>query len=933
MKRKFRYLAFLMVIFLLLPAVPIKAGEQLGETDFESGKGLPWHIVESNTGEMDFEIKDGKYVITIINPGGASNGGEDRWDCQFRHRGLTIVAGHQYRVRYEITPSNSGKYYTKIGNMKGDVELWHNMSNGYDLDATWDPISIGAGETKKVDLTFTANQSMEVAEWAFHLGGDGQYTQGGCFPAGTVITFDNMSLIDLSSDENDYHEPETPERHAIMVNQLGYFTGAAKKATMLADGTKGISFEVLNDKGETVFEGESVPMGDDMDSQDTVHLLDFTGFDDKGTFRLRAEGDRESCEFTIGDSKAYSALLYDSLNYFYQNRSGIAIDKQYITSGDASGLARAAGHASDNATIEGSGQKQDVTGGWYDAGDHGKYVVNGGISVWLLQNQYEVSLRTGTSVAYVDGTMSIPENNNGCPDILDEARWELEWMLTMLVKDGENKDMVYHKVHDAKWTGLGIAPAEDTEERVIKAPSTAATLNVAACAAQGARLWKDYDEGFAAVLLDTAKRTYEAAKAHPAMYAPLESSEGGGAYGDDDVTDEFYWAAAELYLSTGENDYYRDMARSSWYLKIPVSLSGGEANGTFGSFDWGHTSALGTLSLALGEDKMNLSSVSSEIKNAIIEAADLYISTENEQGYGQPYRQSWISWRDNDEGYVWGSNSFVVDNSVIMAYAYILTGDKKYYNGVVSGMDYLLGRNPMDSSYVTGYGSTTSIYPHHRYWAYQIDEKYPMAPCGVLVGGPNSGMEDPWVQGSGWKKGMIAPAKCYMDNIEAWSVNECTINWNAPLAWVTGFLTGYSEDGIIVGSTGNGNGITIAPETEYKERTTEDGKTEDKNTEKQTEKKTTETSAKNDSLDNKKDDTSSGIKGKTDSSDDGSYNNGKDSVKNNSAEKSETSAKTNWLLIIGIILGFILLFTGMILFFVYRMTKLKMNNSNNDNNK
>ena len=191
----------------------VSAGEQLGQTDFENGVGLPWHIMESGTGQMEFEIKDGQYVITIVSPGGASRGGEDRWDCQFRHRGLKIVAGHQYKVHYEITASNSGKYYTKIGNLDGDLELWHNMSTGEgDFNNTWDLIQINAGETKKVDVTFTPSQSLDVAEWAFHLGGDGQYTPGGCFPAGTEITFDNMSLIDLTSDENDYVPEEEWEQ-------------------------------------------------------------------------------------------------------------------------------------------------------------------------------------------------------------------------------------------------------------------------------------------------------------------------------------------------------------------------------------------------------------------------------------------------------------------------------------------------------------------------------------------------------------------------------------------------------------------------------------------------------------------------------------------------------------------------------------------------
>ena len=51
------------------------AGQQLGQTDFENGVGLPWHVCESAPGEMDFSIEDGVYQVTIVNPGGASNGG------------------------------------------------------------------------------------------------------------------------------------------------------------------------------------------------------------------------------------------------------------------------------------------------------------------------------------------------------------------------------------------------------------------------------------------------------------------------------------------------------------------------------------------------------------------------------------------------------------------------------------------------------------------------------------------------------------------------------------------------------------------------------------------------------------------------------------------------------------------------------------------
>ena len=801
-------LAFMHVVTVTCLLLPMKAyaGEQLGENDFESGKGLPWHIMESETGKMEFEIEDGVYRITIVNPGGRSNGGEDRWDCQFRHRGLKIVSGHTYHVHYEIKASNSGRYYTKIGNLEGNIEVWHNMSNGYDLDSHWDLLSINANEWKVVDLDFTASQSLDVAEWAFHLGGDGQYTSGVCFPAGTVIEFDNMSLVDKSSDENDYiPEPEW-ERAGILTNQIGYFADFEKKATLLESGNSPVYFSLMDENGEEVYRSQSVCLGLDEASGDRVHILDFSKYDKPGTYYLTADNGASSRPFKIGVSSEYSSLLYDSLNYFYQNRSGIDIKSEYISSGDAAGLARSGGHMSDTATVinewgySGNSATVDGTGGWYDAGDHGKYVVNGGISVWLLQNMYELALGTGTETVFSDGTMLLPENANSYPDLLDEARWEMEWMLKMQIENGDYDGMVYHKLHDEKWTGLALAPADDPQPRIVYPPTTAATLNLAASAAQSARLWKDLNAEFSDKCLDAAVKAYDAAKKHPDMYASMENAPGGGPYGDDDAEDEFYWAACELYITTGEEDYLSDMKKSGFYCQVLNGLKGGESVDTYGSFDWGHTATLGTLSLLITENKLPTSDYDNAVSSLKATASD-FVKTESEQGYGVPYKAGTLSYKDSDQGYLWGSNSFVTDNAIVMAYAYIKTGDDAYINGTISAMDYILGRNANDYSYVTGYGTHFAKYPHHRYWANLIDDSFPLAPSGVLVGGPNSGMEDPWVKGMGWKKGEIPPAKCYLDHIEAYSANECAINWNASLAWISAFVAANTE-GIVIGSHG-----------------------------------------------------------------------------------------------------------------------------------
>ena len=106
----------------------------------------------------------------------------------------------------------------------------------------------------------------------------------------------------------------------------------------------GIGFSLKDEDGNEVFTGTSEPFGMDADSGYNVHILDFTSFDEAGTYTIEVSTGETSYPFGIGNIADFTSLLDDSLNYFYQNRSGIAIESQYITSGDAAALSRAAGH-------------------------------------------------------------------------------------------------------------------------------------------------------------------------------------------------------------------------------------------------------------------------------------------------------------------------------------------------------------------------------------------------------------------------------------------------------------------------------------------------------------------------------------------------------------------------------------------------------------
>jgi endoglucanase len=736
-------------------------GNLIKNADFSTGASLPWTPSFTDPGTGDAAIVDGWYCLNVKNKG------KSPWDAQLRHREMTIQKGHTYTVRFKIKSSLPTRVRTKIGKSGPPYsEYWVQTLN---VDS----------KPQEVTSTFTMkNADDATAEWAFHGGGN-MAIPGGDFQ----FCIDDLYLTDPEYVATAATQARSAS--AVRINQLGYLPSYAKYATLVTDSEGPVPFEVVDATGSTVFSGQSLPFGADKDSGDKVHTLDFSSVTAPGKgYKIRAGGG-ESPSFNI-EAELYKPLKYDALWFFYHNRSGIEIKMPYAGKPE---WERPAGHLSDKkvpcAPDAGCNYELDVTGGWYDAGDHGKYVVNGGISLWTLLNLYERSkyLAPKTLDQFGDGKLRVPEKGNGVSDLLDEARWQMEFMLKMQVPDGQpHAGMAHHKIHDESWTALGLRPPTDTAEikkkRFLRPVSTAATLNLAATAAQAARIWKDIDPAFAAKCKTAALKAWNAAAKEPKLYAQKSDTRGGGPYDDSQVSDEFYWAAAELFITTGNATFKDALSKSKWYLEIPKEASG-DGGGVPSAMTWQLTAALGTISLAvvpnqLGNDAMNAA------RRAIIDAGDEYLKLTSAQGYRHPFRAA------ADGKYPWGSNSFVLNNMMMLGLANDFTHQRKYVEGVLDGMNYILGNNAMAQSYVSGYGSTPLENPHHRWFSYQYDKKFPKAIPGLVSGGPNSGLQDPQVQGAGLKG--CTPQKCFLDHIEAWSVNEVTINWNAPFAWSLFFL-------------------------------------------------------------------------------------------------------------------------------------------------
>lgn len=587
----------------------------------------------------------------------------------------------------------------------------------------------------------------------------------------------------------------TAPEAAIHVNQHAYLPDFSKQATFVpknSSPTQQPRAWALVSDGKTVANGETRYQGFDSGAQEHTHLIDFSDVTSAGTYQLIiSDNDKKVTSFKFDiRSDALEDLKYESLAYFYHNRSGQPILKRYVKEPQH---AREAGHLDTEVRTAACFEDPEnadcrifnATGGWYDAGDHGKYVVNGGISVWTLLNMYERAKYLGHNLHdFADGSLSIPENDNGVPDLLDEVRFELEWMLRMQVPAGYNQaGMVHHKLHSVEWSELPMRPDQDRLARIAQPVSTSATLNFAAVMAHCARVYDAFDPAFASECLAAAQGAYTAAKAAPEVY-PTLNTPGAGDYGDKTLGDEFYWAATELYLTTGHKTYWQAMLDSPYHLSFHSDTTTGasassESNIPNSIIAWPLTNMLGTLSSATVGDKRGADKAFVEAARAmIVEAADHFVQVAKDQGYGQPYP---------GEAVVWGSNSDIVNNMLVLGIANDVTcgGDKAYLNTMHNGLSYLFGRNPLGQSYVTRYGDKPLLAPHHRFWANSLDDDYPTPPAGALSGGPNKAIQDPVAQ----KKIMgCAPLKCFIDDIQSWSTNEITVNWNAPFAWVVAYM-------------------------------------------------------------------------------------------------------------------------------------------------
>jgi endoglucanase len=537
---------------------------------------------------------------------------------------------------------------------------------------------------------------------------------------------------------------------AIKVDQVGYLTGAPKVALVTAE-SPASDFTVRRAAGgAVVLRGKLSEQAADADTGDKVQAADFSTVKTDGKYYVDVPGVGRSWEFSIGPD-VYSRAFYLAMRAFYGQRCGIAVDlaPDFPAFKHAACHLEGAWHASSGK----SGPRISAKG-WHDAGDYGRYSVNSGITTGTLLWAWEMFSNQLKGVK-----LNIPESGNKTPDVLNEIKWNLDWMLSMQDGDGG----VWHKQTSERFCDF-ILPEKDTLISYVigtgKEPykSSCATGDFAAVMAIASRAYRPFDAAYAEKCLRAARQAWNWLEKYPNVTFHNPPGVRTGDYGDGDCADEHLWAAAELWRSTGDEAFEHYFLEHFGAFRKTV-----KPNGPPG---WADVAPLALWTYALGHGK-NADAVAAITQDSVSAAQQIV-----ERSSRHPYRISLTS-----ADYIWGSNGVAANYSMQLLVANALRPDPRFVAAALDNLHYLLGRNTFSLSWVTQVGANPCHHPHHRPSAgLGLPEPWP----GLLSGGPNRGRQDAAMR----KLPNGPPAKMYLDELASYASNEVAINWNAPLVFV-----------------------------------------------------------------------------------------------------------------------------------------------------
>lgn len=538
----------------------------------------------------------------------------------------------------------------------------------------------------------------------------------------------------------------------IRVNQVGYAVNQPKLIAVASCAFfSDVKYSIKNGRGEIIENGQISESVLWKDANEYVAVVDVSNINIEGRYIISIDGKKKDFKII---KNPYEKLAEDVFKYYYLNRASTPITEVY-----GGKWKRSAGlldtkvkvHASAATKERPAGTIINGTKGWFDAGDYNKYITNSGISMYTLLSAYE-----NYKDYYKKKEFHIPESGNELPDILDEVKWNLDWMLAM---QDPNDGGVYHKLTGLKFSGV-IMPDQYNLDRYVVQKSTSATLNFAGVTALAARIFLGIkgEKVYGEQLLIASEKAYSWAEKHPEDYFLNPKGVRTGQYEDSDLKGEFQWAAVELFITTKKEKYEKGIKAVEISNKIPC---------------WQDTSALALYSILRHQKQFSGFINVAEAKKVFLEKAN-ELKNRIEKS---PMRIAMST-----SNYVWGSNGVAGNQLMYLMKAYEVTKDESFLKAVFIGIDYLLGRNGIGVSYITGAGERPVLNPHHRTSeADGVKEPIP----GMVVGGPQPGQQDKCEYTS------KVPAKSYSDTWCSYASNEVTINWNAPMVYVINALQYY----------------------------------------------------------------------------------------------------------------------------------------------
>lgn len=541
----------------------------------------------------------------------------------------------------------------------------------------------------------------------------------------------------------------------IKVDQVGYPLDGPKVAFVASPSqTHAETFQIRRSSDRvSSFQGRLAGPEFDPDSGDYVQAAEFTGLRDAGTYYVDVPGVGRSFDFSV-DRNVFNHTYYLAMRAFYGQRCGTAVDMGPEFPGYAHPACHLHGEFHSSSGAQGP---RDNIGGWHDAGDYGRYVVNSGIATGTLLWTWEIY---GDRLKNI--SQQIPESGNGTPDILNEARWNLEWMLKMQDKDGG----VWHKQTSTHFSAF-IAPEADKLPSVVIGTgtepfkSTCATADLAAVAAIAARVYKPFDAKFATQALEAARRAFAWTEKYPNVTFKNPPGVTTGEYGDANCSDERLWAAAELSRTTGEASY-NDFFLSHYAEFLPKLVSPPAES-------WSSLGAMALWTYALSSQTGKDASAVKAIRDRTLGSAQIVVARTR----ANPYR---ISMQTRD--YIWGSNGVAAGYGFYLLIANTFRPDPDFVNAAGDNLHYLLGRNTFSLSWVTQVGENPFQHPHHRPSA-AVTNRAPWP--GMLSGGPNARRGDAVL--AALPKD-LPPARVYADQTNSYASNEIAINWQAALVFL-----------------------------------------------------------------------------------------------------------------------------------------------------